>query len=129
MGIRRLAWLRSGLVVLYGLAIAMLPLAHHANGSSSARTIRAELSDYAMPDGSLPLLCLSGKSDNRKNTSPMGCLACSLAAAPGLISPQITIAQRDGLGTLKRVPVAIAAAVPVASVVNASARPRAPPMV
>ncbi len=49
-----------------------------------------DLSDYALPDGSLPVICLtdSGESgDPAKVKHRSGCEACRLTAAPALLAP------------------------------------------
>jgi hypothetical protein len=51
-------------------------------------TPRADLTVYALPDGSIPIICRGGRTDPSGKTErlPKICDACRLTAAPGLTS-------------------------------------------
>ncbi|MFV0279718.1 MAG: hypothetical protein ACK5JM_03020 [Rhodoblastus sp.] len=86
------------IVALYALAISTLGLAHrpiiHDAGAGA-------LAAYALPDGTLPTLCLRG-GDNRTDHAPAHgavtsrCDACAIAHAPGLIDPPQVFAPAPG---------------------------------
>lgn len=73
---------RATVAILYGLAMLLLPLAHRSGGAS----LPEELSAYALPDGTLPVICTTGKDPTE---APRGhatiCDACVLFCAPGLL--------------------------------------------
>lgn len=73
--------LRVALAILYGIAMLLLPVAHlrMVMGGGDASAI-----EQAYPDGSLPILCLTGKSTPDKPAASNGCVACTMVAAPGL---------------------------------------------
>lgn len=67
---------------LYGLAMLLMPMAHRP-----VRQASPDLSAYALPDGTLPLLC---SPTSRAPGAPSGrsiafCDACLLTSAPGLV--------------------------------------------
>ncbi|MFK8250141.1 hypothetical protein [Ancylobacter terrae] len=49
-----------------------------------------DLSDYTLPDGTVPVLCLSPSDDGSSSGIPHGhgCEACRLAGTPELLTPQ-----------------------------------------
>ncbi len=71
------------LVVFYGLAMLLMPLAHRPVGAPN----RPDLAAFALPDGTVPVLCttLPGKADQPAGHSKVVCEACLLITAPGLI--------------------------------------------
>lgn len=79
-GLRRLLLhvLLAGLFALASVAVPRL----HAHAASHAPSAVVDLSAYAMPDGTLPELCLS--SDGAGDDPPH-CFACRLVAAPGVL--------------------------------------------
>lgn len=97
--LRQSQWAQKILLALYVLAAATLGLGHRP--LSAAGT--AELAAYALPDGTLPLICRSGGS----GTLPIGkhacavCDACLLTAAPGLlaVADRLQLPSCDSLGS------------------------------
>lgn len=90
-GLRRNILARQLLLALYVLAMSTLGFAHQPLHASNA----PDLSAYALPDGTLPVLCLTGDGDGSKTPShaSSACQACLLISAPGLAancSPVLT---------------------------------------
>ena len=78
--------LRLLLVAIMALASVAVPRLHiHAGPHDLADTI--DLAAYALPDGTLPELCLSsdGGGEGDGHPSPPHCFACRLVAAPGIL--------------------------------------------
>jgi hypothetical protein len=73
--------LRIALVILYGIAMLLLPLAHLRMAWPGAGLPAIE---QAYPDGSFPILCLSGQTAPGKTQATIGCVAWTLVDAPGL---------------------------------------------
>jgi hypothetical protein len=74
--------LRCTLLVLYVLASLSLPLAHRPIQAA----IPAELAQYVLPDGTLPVICgqaLPGAPGQGQKRAAV-CDACCLMSAPGL---------------------------------------------
>ena len=63
--------MRSLLVVLLALALAMVGYGHRM-----ALPAAPDLSAYAMPDGTLPVLCLVDGQDAQKHMADAPCPAC-----------------------------------------------------
>lgn len=83
MGIFLRNWkTKVALAVLYTLAMALLPLAH----TPPAFSANEELSAFALPDGTVPLICNSdsSKPDQEKLEHKPACAACQLMSCPGL---------------------------------------------
>ena len=83
MGTSPRAWLAGLLAGLFALAAVAVP-GQHTRMVLERATL--ELA-YAMPDGTLPVLCAAedGKgAPHGSHTVPPDCLACLLMAAPGL---------------------------------------------
>lgn len=118
------AWMRLVLLALYGLAVAFLPLAHHG----FARAIASDLAGYALPDGTLPLLCQSGGSGSEAPpVERSDCPACTLMTSPGLAAPCAFGVDPPSLvdgGEIKSWP----AEQVIQRIAHASARPRGPPL-
>jgi len=75
--------LRRGLLALYVLAVATLGFAHRVPVAPAV-----DLSAYALPDGTIPVIC--GTVGERGGTpgghhARAACEACLLTAAPGLL--------------------------------------------
>ncbi|TAD90038.1 MAG: hypothetical protein EAZ99_07360 [Alphaproteobacteria bacterium] len=104
----------------------LVGFAHH--GGAIARPGSPDLSAYALPDGTVPVLCRTGMDD----PSPAaldgsgGCEACRLVAAPGLLpGPSIVVlppadqrVAKPKVGTPQR-----------AVILSAPVRARAPPAI
>lgn len=73
--------LRIALVILYGIAMLLLPLAHLQMAWPGAGL---SANEQAYPDGSFPILCLSGQTAPGKTKATIGCVACTLVDEPGL---------------------------------------------
>jgi hypothetical protein len=124
-GLNRHQAIRAVVTILYGMAMLMLPFAHRP--ASAAQ----DLSAYALPDGTIPELCLTSSGESGLPRAPhLGkvCDACLLTGAPGLINP-------DGsLGApLLLLSEDLGARAAIRSgerlFITADARPRAPPQI
>ncbi|HMN72017.1 MAG TPA: hypothetical protein PKA55_09140 [Rhodoblastus sp.] len=73
------------IVALYALAIATLGFAHKPVAAPALTA--AELAAYALPDGTLPDLCLTGHGQSPDSAVADHCDACALSHAPGLAAP------------------------------------------
>lgn len=118
--------LRLVLAILYGIAMALLPLAHRAatlpTGTGAAPPDPAA---YALPDGKLPMLCLSGGDGSGKTSVDAGCPACTLTAAAGLLPvPAAGLGPHDRHDNRAAPPPASRVVVHLA---RDTARPRDPP--
>lgn len=86
----RARYVRLIVAALYALAMVGWGMSH---ASASHQIERFDAAAYALPDGSIPILCLS--SDDHDGTHGAGsrhCPACSLMAAPGLpASPNASV--------------------------------------
>lgn len=80
---RRAGWVKPArclVLVLYALASLSIGFSHRP-----AQPSAADLAEFAMPDGTLPVLCLTkGDTSGRSGASKSSCKACRLIAAPGL---------------------------------------------
>lgn len=81
-GLRRNILARQMLLAFFVLAMSALGFAHKPLQASQA----PDLSVYALPDGTLPDLCLTGGGDGSKAPSHAHsvCQACLLVSASGL---------------------------------------------
>lgn len=80
-GMRRflLHLLVVGLFAMAGTAVPRM----HVHAASHVPAVTVDLSAYAMPDGTLPELCLgAGEADGG---APPHCFACRLVAMPGVL--------------------------------------------
>lgn len=75
--------IRSGVLALYALASLGMGFAHKRLEIPSAAP---DLSAFALPDGTLPVLCLTPKTGDPGAPSHVHapCQACLLTSAPGL---------------------------------------------
>ncbi|MEM9028747.1 MAG: hypothetical protein AAGC70_10310 [Pseudomonadota bacterium] len=70
------------LVALYALATLVAPWLHRSAANASPPV---DLSAYALPDGTLPVLCIGGNAaSDTPHFDTAICDACLLSAAPGL---------------------------------------------
>lgn len=86
---------RIAIAALYALAMMTLGMAHPP---ASQHLPSAELAQYALPDGSFPVLCSgdSGSTDEDPTVlKPACCDACTLITGPGVVgaSPVVGSAQ------------------------------------
>jgi hypothetical protein len=89
--LRQNQWARKILLALYVLAAATLGVGHRPLAAAGA----AELAAYALPDGTLSLICRStgsGILPDAKHACAV-CDACLLTAAPGLLAAADRIPQ------------------------------------
>jgi hypothetical protein len=85
--LRELRTVRILITALYALSMAVLGFAH-ISAPSAFSAERLDLSSYALPDGSLPEVCLSGQGSKAPHLAGPECDACLLTASPGLpLSP------------------------------------------
>jgi hypothetical protein len=111
------------LVALYGLAMLLVPLAHRPLDMVAG----PDLSAYALPDGTIAVLCSTVPAKSGQPTGRSGgtCDACLLTSAPGLIVTGVDI-----VPVLASAPVRLGRASQthgVAQRIVTAARPRAPP--
>ncbi len=75
-------------VALYALTMATLGFAHKPVAPVAGAHSAIEMAAYALPDGTLPDLCLTGHDqDGRQGAAAGHCDACALSHAPGLVPP------------------------------------------
>ncbi|WP_348643460.1 hypothetical protein [Rhizobium lusitanum] len=75
--------------VLCAIALISVGFAHHPTVSSAAE-LPLELSQYRLPDGSLPIICTTEKTSDGKQHGKAhmpGCGACRISAATLLPAP------------------------------------------
>ena len=73
--------MRLAVSALYALASLLLVAGHQPRPAKAA----PDLSGFAMPDGTTPVLCTAdGPTDNHDDLESSGCEACRLTVAPGL---------------------------------------------
>lgn len=110
------------LAVLYGLAMLLLPLAHRPLAPATT-----DLSAYALPDGTLPVICWSGIGQSKLPKSAKRiCDACLLTAAPGLFPAEL-VQLPSAPRVVAELDQAHEAQVQAQFSVNTAAYPRAPP--
>lgn len=109
-------------MALYGLSIALLPIAHRHAVDSRA----PDLSAYTLPDGSIPVLCTPNKkTDTNTRHRSWVCDACRLTSAPGLIAlPSAVLVA--GQWRIQKL-ISAVEEVPVTRRWPVAARPRGPP--
>lgn len=81
--------LRGTVAALYALAMVVLGFAHRGPMvAAGPQLTKAALSLYALPDGTLPTICVSpdtGRPSNRSKSA--SCDACCLFATPPVLPP------------------------------------------
>lgn len=75
--------------LLCAVALLLVGSVHQLPAPAAPAPAGMDLSDYTLPDGSLPVLCLSPSDDESSPGVPHrhGCEACRLAATPDLLTP------------------------------------------
>lgn len=120
--LRRL-WLSIWIAALYAITVLVIPFVHRAPGPMAPSGPQVQL--FALPDGSLPTLCLTAAADGKHDPSSWSCPACTLAALAGLVLPPLFLAEPP------LAPRAVNATRPprlfASAPVSPAARPRAPP--
>lgn len=107
LGVRKTSWIRVAVAIAYAAGMLLLPFSHRTVAAPSSPN---DLVVYALPDGTVPVICRSGRTAGSSDTStpatdkcPKVCDACRLTAAPGLGSvPAIPIALRSSVATTVR---------------------------
>lgn len=87
------AWLR----ILCAVALFCVGFAHKPPVLAAPAIPAEDLSQYILPDGTFPVLCLPGQADDGKSHSHglgSGCEACRLSASTILPSPPETAGER-----------------------------------
>lgn len=80
--------------ILCAVALLSVGFAHRPAVSSAAELTLVELAQYSLPDGSLPILCVTEKTPDGKGHSKAympGCEACRISAAVLLPTPPTDI--------------------------------------
>ena len=112
---------RVAVAALYALAMLLLGFAHQP-AALSRPTI--DLSAFALPDGSLPELCLGSRDDTGAIVGVLVCDACLLVHGGGLLPTPVALPSRPGF---TRLPLDKASAPVLSGRVAAAQRARAPP--
>lgn len=84
--------LRLIFAALYAVALILVAYAHKpiSLDLSTGTVPQAELAAYALPDGSVPVICLNGSSSGDGPTvGGAFCDACLITAAAGLLVSQV----------------------------------------
>ncbi|WP_283192581.1 hypothetical protein [Rhizobium sp. AN80A] len=79
------------------VALVFLGFAHQAPAFANGAFISVELSEYVLPDGTVPVICTVGKAqtgDHQSKVDAHGCEACRISASVVLPAP-ISIALRS----------------------------------
>ncbi|MBP1851914.1 hypothetical protein [Rhizobium halophytocola] len=90
---RKLATWRIGVRALCGLALLLIAFAHQPLTLVAPDNSKIQLSDFVLPDGSLPTLCVTDTSGSGPSHSygKLGCDACRLSASVFLACPQPSV--------------------------------------
>lgn len=103
--LHRRAWGRWETLLQLLCAVALLLVGSvHQLPARAASAPAIDLSAYALPDGTLPVLCLSPADDGSSSGTPHshGCEACRLAATPELLTPEHDLFRRADYALLTR---------------------------
>lgn len=92
--VKRTTSIRMLVLALYALASLGMGLAHKPVQSSST----PDLALYALPDGSLPVLCLTSDGEGGGHAYSR-CQACLLTSAPGLLPSMQLATWLHNIGT------------------------------
>lgn len=117
-----------GVRMLCALALLLVGFAHTPPAIASHGLSASELAEFVLPDGTLPVLCLSsedGSTKQKDHAGKSGCEACRLAASVLLPSPADAIGERILRAGEQIVPVRVEAFYRQLFPPNAS--PRGPP--
>jgi hypothetical protein len=76
--------------LLCAVALLLVGSIHQLPARAASAPADVDLSEYVLPDGTVPVLCLSPSDDGSSSGTPHshGCEACRLAATPELLTPQ-----------------------------------------
>jgi hypothetical protein len=124
MSMLRQVRLKAVVVGLYALAMLMLGFAPHQVGL--VRAADAFLAAYALPDGSVPDLCLTSTGEPEEHGGGT-CEACRLTSAPGLVVVADGLAMPAETVLVRRVDAMTGLA--IAAPVHGRAHPRGPPTI
>ncbi len=82
-------WWGRRIIALYALAMFTAGFAHH---TVTLAKPNIDLSAYALPDGTIPVLCeTGGENGGSGHDAQQSCPACILRSAPGLVEPEVCI--------------------------------------
>lgn len=99
--IKRLGFAEQCVVrIMCALAVLLVGFAHKPPVLDNSQIPLSEITQYVLPDGSLPVLCLpseDGKAKHNHHDTGSGCEACRLAAS--VLLP--TLADEPGLPILR----------------------------
>ncbi|WP_246659072.1 hypothetical protein [Rhizobium sp. FY34] len=93
--------------ILCAIALLCVGFAHKPPLVSSTASI-ADLASYMLPDGTVPILCLTGESDGTKHPGDHignGCEVCRLAACAILPTPADSIGEALIVATDVQLPI------------------------
>lgn len=116
-------WLR----IVCAVALLCIGFAHMPPAVGQAQSSSLELTHYAFPDGTLPVLCLPEGGPGGDAGLGKGCAACRLSADFALPMPQGMTAWL--FPRLERGALPVQVEAPGRHLVPANASPRAPPAV
>ncbi|WGD28834.1 hypothetical protein AncyloWKF20_13650 [Ancylobacter sp. WKF20] len=90
--------------LLCAVALLLVGSVHQLPARAAGAPASIDLSEYALPDGTVPVLCLSPSDDGSSSGIPHGhgCDACRLAATPELLTPQHDLFQHADYTLLTR---------------------------
>jgi hypothetical protein len=114
--------------IICAIALLFVGLAHRPPIIDGRAIPLSEITQYTLPDGTLPDLCLSADGDHGKHhgqATPTGCEACRLSAAIDLPAPVDVVGQPVAWETAPATP-PLNAVIPIPRVLPSSS-PRGPP--
>lgn len=83
--------IRALLHLLCACALLIVGSVHRVPAHADTAPQAVDLSAYALPDGTVPVLCLTGDSAPAGEKHRHGCEACRLAASADLLAPGDTL--------------------------------------
>ena len=94
--------------ILCALALVFVGFGHQPSAFAADQLSPADLSQYALPDGSLPTLCVTVTDDSGQTHGKIvhliGCEACSISAAVLLPRPLDVVGVRIGFRATTELP-------------------------
>lgn len=116
--------------MICALAILFVGFAHQP--PTIAEISPFDIASYALPDGSLPILCVTesdsdgSQKDKSKHSHTQGCEACRIGASTLLPQPADDFGRKIALARLTTT--RLFASIPQRRVLSPGAPPRAPPI-
>lgn len=113
--------------LLCAVALLLVGSVHQLPARAAGASASIDLSEYVLPDGTVPVLCLSPSDDGSSSGAPHahGCEACRLAATPELLTPEYGLFQPADYAVLR--PPRLPEAAPAPSVLRFRRAQRGPP--